>query len=294
MQFTEHPTKHPATSLLAGLAIAGTIAVIAARSGGVPAGHEVDWLNQLAVSGNTGAQLQLGLAYRDGRYGLKPAPSTALYWLRAAAKGGNAYAADTVANHYASNAQADLQQALPWWQLAARGGNADAQVHLGEFMLTTGHDQRAITWLRDAADRGDGRAHDDLVSLYRDDPLPSSDLHRGENPVAAIGERADSTGLKTLYAIWRTVKASSPTTQSSDALIERAKHGDPVAEYQLAERYRDGAWAVERDPRKAITWLRRSAEAGNRVAAKTLAEIQHSDSTDLGTTPGAASGGSRT
>lgn len=291
MRFTEHPSKLPAPRLMAGLAVAATVAVIAACAGGVPAGHEVDWLNQLADSGDTNAQLQLGLAYLDGRYGLKPAPDTALYWLRAAAKGGNAYAADTVANTYASEDQVDLQQALPWWQLAASGGNADAQVHLGEYMLTNGHYQQAVALLRDAADRGNNRAHDDLASLYREVPLTEADLQRGANPLAALGERVGSPSVKSFFAIWHTVEASSPTTQSSEALIARARHGDPVAEYQLAVRYRDGAWAVERDSHKAITWLQRSAAAGNRIAAKTLTEIQHSDKTGLTIMPRAASGG---
>jgi len=295
MQSTVHPTKPSAISLLTGLTIAGTIAVITAQSGGVPAGSEVNWLNQLAVSGDPGAQMELGLAYRDGRYGLHRDPDLGLYWLRKSAHRGNAYAADAAANLYAdSDDFGGLQQALPWWHQAAAGGNSDAQVHLGEYLMIKGQDNQAVTWLRDAADQGDGRAREDLASLYREDILPGSDLHRGENPMAALGERADSAGIKTLYAVWRTIKASSPTTQSADALIARAENGDPVAEYQLALRYRDGSWAVNRDPQKALTWLERSAEAGNRIAEKALAEIQQNNRTGFSTTPSTATGDSRT
>lgn len=294
MHAPEHPSKPPAVRLLAGLAVAGTIAVIAARSGGVSGDKEVEWLTQLAKSGDAGAQLQLGLAYMDGRYGLNPDPVSGQYWLKTSAKGGNAYAADAIANIYASNSAEELQQALPWWQLGAHGGNADAELHLGEFMHLTGHDNQAVAWLRDAADRGDNRARSDLLSLYRTQAVTENDLHRGENPIAALGERSDSAGLKTLYTVWRTVKASSPITHSSDALIERAEYGDPVAEYQLAIRYNDGSWAVERNPQQAITWLKRSADAGNQLAVKTLAEFQHSERVSLGNSPGAATGGNRT
>lgn len=295
MQSTEHPTRPSAISLLTGVTIAGTIALFAAQSGGVPAGSEVNWLNQLAVSGDPGAQMELGLAYRDGRYGLHRDPDLGSYWLKKAAHGGNAYAADAVANMYASGDDfTGLQQALPWWEQAATGGNSDAQVHLGEYLMIKGQDNQAVTWLRDAADRGDGRAHNDLVSLYREDSLPGSDLHRGENPLAALGERADSAGIKSLYAVWRTFEASSPTTQSADALINRAENGDPVAEYQLAVRYRDGSWAVERDPQKSLIWLERSAEAGNRIAEKALTETQYHTRSGISTTSGAATGGSRT
>lgn len=294
MRFTEYPTKRPATTLLTTLAIAGTLALFATHAGGVSAGHEADWLKQLAKSGDADAQLQLGLAYRDGRYGLTPDPVTGRYWLGVAAQGGNAYAADAVANSYTSASAGNLQQALPWWQLAAEGGNADAQMHMGRFMRLSGQNEQALAWLREAADRGDRRAHAELAALYHQLPLTQADLHRGENRIAALGERANSSGLKTLFTVWRTVKASSPTTQSPAALMDRASHGDPVAEYQLAVRYRDGNWAVERDPQKALSWLQRSAEAGNPVAVKNLAEIQRSDRASLSSTPHAAFGGSRT
>jgi len=286
MQTPEQLTKHPATRLLAGLAIAGAFAIIAANSGGVSGASEVKWLNQLAVTGNDSAQMQLGLAYREGRYGLKQDANMGLYWLRKAAKSGNAYAADLVADSDVHDPREGLKQALPLWQQAARHGNADAQLHLGEYLMHKGHDDQAVQWLCDAADRGNAQARGDLATLYRDDAIPDSDLHRGENPIEALGVRVGSSGLKTLFAVWQTLKASSPVTQSSDALIARAEQGDPVAEYQLGIHYEDGAWAVERNPKKAITWLKRSAEAGNRIAVKTLAEIQQSDRNSLGSMPG--------
>jgi TPR repeat protein len=46
-------------------------------------------------------------------------------------------------------------------------------------------------------------------------------------------------------------------------------------------RYRDGSWAVERDPSKAMMWLQRSAAAGNPIAAKTLAEMNVSNKDDM-------------
>jgi len=296
MQVTEHPTKPPVTRLLTGLAAAGVIAIIASRALGVPARREVDWLSQLARAGDRGAQLQLGLAYRDGRYGLKPDPATGLYWLSAAARRGDAYAANAVGNAYANSHgnNRGLRLALPWWQLAARGGNADAQLHLGEFMLIKNHNEQAATLLRDAADRGDARARGDLASLYRDVFLSEADLQRGENRIAALGERAGSASLKTFFTVWHTIKAGSTMSQSSEALLARARHGDPIAEYQLAIRYSDGAWAVERNPQQAMTWLQRAVAAGNPVAAKTLMDIRHSDKAGLAFTPHVTPGASRT
>ena len=53
-----------------------------------------------------------------------------------------------------------------------------------------------------------------------------------------------------------------------------------MAEFQLAARYRDGAWAENRDPAKAYYWLRRSASAGNPLAMRALADVYRTG--DLG------------
>lgn len=236
--------------------------------------QEVSWLTRLAKSGNAGAQLQLGLAYQNGQYGLKSDPKSSFYWLSSAAQSGNAYAANLVGNHFATDKPAQLQEAAYWWKKAAHGGNSDAQVHLGEFMMHKGDDAQAVSWLRKAADRGDQRAHMDLASLYPSDDLKEADLLRGNNKVAVLAQEVSSASLKSLFALWRVIKTSSTYEQSSGPLIARAKQDDPVAEYQLAMRYRDGAWAVNSDVKKSMFWLQRSAAAGNRIAMKDLANIQ--------------------
>ena len=56
-----------------------------------------------------------------------------------------------------------------------------------------------------------------------------------------------------------------------ETLRKSAFAGDSTAEYQLAMRYRDGAWGVEADQRKALAWLKLSANHGNTLAMSTLA-----------------------
>ena len=133
--------------------------------------------------------------------------------------------------------------------------------------------------LRNAADRGDALAHADLIELYGHSAITDDDLQRGSNPLNALGERMNSAGLKTVFTAWKTLKTSSPLLQYSDELQHRANAGDPAAEYELAICYRDGAWAVNRDPEQSMEWLERSAKAGNRIAAQTLAEERHGQST---------------
>ena len=207
-KFPSIPAWLPAAVAVTGLAFA------VARH--VEPQQEADWLSRLAQSGDSGAELQLALAYRDGRYGLQPDPKTGLYWLQQAAQAGNAYAADLVGNAYArgQGTAADPAEARHWWQIAAAGGNVDARHHLGDF---------APDGLQSALDVVTGKAELD---------------------------------------------------QSGPALQRRAEAGDPVAEYQLAMRYRDGAWGVTRNPELSRQWLERAAADGNPVARKTLASAE--------------------
>ena len=246
-----------------------------AATPGVADAQEINWLTRLAKSGDSGAQLLLGLAYNNGQHGLKPDSNAGFYWLKAAARNGNAYAADLVANHYADNKPSRLQDAVYWWKNAARAGNANAEVHLGEFMMQQGNDVKAASWLRKAADLGDKQAHRDLVSLYKTEQLSDADLHRGDNSVAVLAHEVNSNTLNSLFAVWHVIDESSTYKQSSGSLLARAQQGDPVAGYQLAVRYRDGAWAVNPDPEKAMSWLQRSAAAGNPIAIKDLTHFQH-------------------
>lgn len=258
------------TALLIGLLGCGQ-AVAAEDSTSVS--REVSWLTHLANNGDSGAQLQLGLAYEHGRYGLQPDAETGYHWLRIAARNGNAYAADRVANHLAEEGPDDFHEAVALWKQAAQRGNADAQMRLGEFWMQQG-DGQALDWLRKAAAQGNQRAQQDLLTLYRRMDLQELDLHRGENETAAVANEVGTVGLKFLVALWHVLEASSNYEQSKVPLMERAKQGDPIAEYQLALRYRNGAWDVNRDPEKSMSWLLRSVADGNRIARQDLEQMQ--------------------
>jgi hypothetical protein len=265
-----------------------------AGSGAVFNTQEVNWLTRLAKSGDNGAQLELGLAYEKGLYGLQVDEKTSFYWLNAAARGGNAYAADVVANRYAIDKPEQVHKAVYWWDKAAHGGNADAEVHLAEYMVKQGADDKALPWLRKAADMGSRRAHQELVTLYHTDSLSEADLLRGDNKIDVIAHQVDSASVKTLFAVWHVLEASSTYLQSTGPLISRAKQGDPIAEYQLAVRYRDGAWDVNSDPQKSMSWLQRSAAAGNPVAKKDLAHLQQQVKSQLNIKSHVASGNNHT
>jgi len=62
-------------------------------------------------------------------------------------------------------------------------------------------------------------------------------------------------------------------------VLARAKSGDPEAEWDVGERYADGCKdmrgriVVKRSSKKALEWLRRSAEHGNSSAQNNLANL---------------------
>jgi TPR repeat protein len=92
-----------------GAAIVAVLVLVFLLKGGHPPSdsQELAWLNRLATANNPDAQLQLGLAYREGRYGLAPDAGAGQYWLEKAARSGDEYAADLLAGHPTNEAGAD-------------------------------------------------------------------------------------------------------------------------------------------------------------------------------------------
>jgi TPR repeat protein len=139
-----HDTKRLGKWFLGAMLAMAAVAVILLGSA-VKADDEIGWLNRLAESGDEGAQLQLGLAYRDGHYGLTPDLTKEMYWIKRAAENGNAYAEDALASMYAEGrgTEKDMASAMKWWKKAMHDGYQDARIHMSESLIKTGHTQEA-------------------------------------------------------------------------------------------------------------------------------------------------------
>jgi TPR repeat protein len=137
-------TRRASQWFLGAVLATAAVAVILLGSA-VKADDEIGWLNRLAESGDEGAQLQLGLAYRDGRYGLTPDITKEMYWIKRAAEKGNAYAEDALASMYAEGrgTEKDIATAMKWWKKAMHDGYQDARIHMSESLIKTGHTQEA-------------------------------------------------------------------------------------------------------------------------------------------------------
>jgi len=100
---------------LLGAAIVAGLVLVFLLKGGLPPSdsQELAWLNRLAAANNPDAQLQLGLAYREGRYGLAPDTRAGQYWLEKAARNGEDYAIDLLAGHATTEAGAQEAARIP-------------------------------------------------------------------------------------------------------------------------------------------------------------------------------------
>lgn len=145
-----------------------------------PTTDELAMLQRLAKDNNDGAQLQLGLAYREGRLGVTANADQASYWIAQAASHGNLYA----------------QQLL---------------------------------------------GHKTAIS-----------------PLEQFGAEFSRV----------------LTSHSFDSLKAKARAGDHQAQFELALRYRDGIYGVNKDELQSQLWLKRAAAGGHAIAQQMLKSAQ--------------------
>jgi uncharacterized protein len=102
-------TRHLSVDYRLAAVIVAVLVVAFLVQGGLPPSdsQELAWLNRLAAADNPDAQLQLGLAYREGRYGLAPDARAGQYWLEKAARNGEDYAINLLAGHSTTEAGRD-------------------------------------------------------------------------------------------------------------------------------------------------------------------------------------------
>ncbi len=265
-----------AGALLVGLGVLGALPHHTALQ------SELAQVRQQAQAGEPKAELELALAYRDGRFGLNSDHAAAAHWLGQAAAAGNAYAAALLGDAYSAGdgVTADRGLAIHWWRRAAQAGNAHGESALGAALAAAerakGEDGDAMLSRQD-----EGRRWLEQAALQGDD-LAQRQL--GVEHPAAAGEGMAAVAPR----LTEMADVLIPEGGSVDALREKALAGDSSAAYQLAMRYRDGAWGVEADNRQALDWLELAANHGNALAMSTLASAFEQGSLGLDPNPSLA------
>lgn len=233
-----------------------------------------------AIDGDEGAQLLYGLAYLEGRSGLKPDAKKAVYWLRRAARAGHPYAQFRLGNLYAEGqgVATDPEHAVYWWRQAARADLPAAQYRLGKAHLdgfgTDKNPMRAVHWLTKASEHGNDEAQFLLGQMYHQGIGVAQDAELARDWLSRAAAHGHGAAINLLGIIDQARRLTTMVyRQSADVLRAKAAQGDPHAQYELALRYESGAWDVVKDERKALHWLTQAAENGNLQAMRTLAHV---------------------
>lgn len=233
-----------------------------------------------AQDDDANAQLLYGLAYLEGRDGLKPDAKKAVYWLRRSARMGNAYAQLELGKCFAKGegVAKDITQAIKWWRKSSHKGNPQAQYLMGKAYLqgqgVTKDPARAIYWLKKSAEQNNSDAQYLLGKMYYEGYAVQQDETVAQNWLNRAAEQGKTDAVNLLAIIKNTVNFATKLYQeSASVLIQRAKKGDPQAEFELGLRYESGAWDVHQNNALALKWIHKAAHDGNRIAMETLADI---------------------
>jgi TPR repeat protein len=145
-------------------------------------------IKELAEQGHAEIQVELGIAYQSGEYGLKKDIVEAVRWYRMAAEQGDAWAQQRLGDLYSSGNEslaANPAEALRWYRSAAEQGKADCQFEVGRcYELGKGVERdctEAVRWYRMAAKQGHHFAQGTLGDILREGRQGVA-----ENPAEAV------------------------------------------------------------------------------------------------------------
>jgi uncharacterized protein len=104
------------------------------------------------------------------------------------------------------NVPRNADQAFSWFEKAARNGQLNSQRLYGQMLRDRGQYTEAVTWLREAATRGDRAAQNDLGNMY----LQGQGVGRSEEEGIAWLLRAYQQGSPTARNTLRTLGVDAP------------------------------------------------------------------------------------
>lgn len=195
------------------------------------------WFLKAADAGEVSAFVELGMLYING-YGVEQDISEAGKWLLKAAEAGDALSQYKVGYMYEEGAgmTKDRDKAFQWYKKAAKQDIPDAQFKVASMLMEDSlqNEDEAIIWYTKAANLG---------------LLPA---------MVNLG-------------IIRYTRA-----EYADALkwFQTASFkNDPDAQFYLGRLYIEGK-GVEKDIDKGVTWLRVSADNGNKAAKDIIARVE--------------------
>jgi APA family basic amino acid/polyamine antiporter len=219
------------------------------------ANHEAiasEWWRMAAATGLPLAQYEMGRAYRDGR-GVKKDMHKAIHWFTKSAKQGMVEAMLALADLYQGwyGMAANMELAKTWYRQAAASGSETAEYRLALLNL-----QQTSTSTVAAEDTAEGKQL--LANLEQ---------------AARNGSSIAQLHLAELYL------KGKLGYRDTDLAIEYYKMAidDHVSEaaYALGMLYLLGAEDLPRQPKQAMVYLERAAEAGHALAQYQMGQAYH-------------------
>lgn len=264
----------PARSCLAVMLALNMHGALGQTANGLPAkpvaSAPVDELTAMARRGSAEAQYELGIRHHNG-LGVAMDKVMALKLFSASAAQGFAKAEYELARHHQgmSGAALDLQQAFVYTRKAAEHGHGPAQVDLGFIYLNANDRVRkdlasSFYWFKKAADSQHVVAQCMLGDFYkngwggvRQDDAEALKWYR---LTAVKDDKCAPKSQFELYLAYAAGKGTPKDPKAAVAWLKRsAEAGNPRAQYALGRAYASGQ-GVERDAELARTWQRKSRE----------------------------------
>ncbi len=204
-------------------------------------------LESKAASGDANALFALGTYYAKGENGAEKNPQKAIGLLTKAAEANIPAAQAYLGYLYGEGklVERNMDLAVYWRELAAANGKAEDKWVLGNAFLygffLPKNQVKALFWISQAAEEGDGRAILKLIEIYKN-------LKNEEQ-------------LK----IWQAKFAQME--------VEAAKKGNVAAMEAIAKKYMKGTEGLPRNRAQAIYWYKQAAEKGNIEAMEKISQM---------------------
>jgi len=245
-------------------------------------------LKEAASQGYAPAMYELGLRYRDGRFGFDRDVNEAHGWFAKAAESGSVAAMVEVSRTlwFGSGVRRDPRRAVEWDERAADAGSEVAKLNLGlyyfygyQIQTASGEvspdsviadNSQALLWWGRAAEANNPAAEYNLgIMMERGYGLPSPQPEIAERyyRLAAHGgdEDAEIELARRLRAGRMLAKPENGANEAIDLLNRALSQGSARAALMLAETYRNGDFNQPKDPQQAMKYafqaIRLSVEA---------------------------------
>lgn len=234
-----------------------------------------EWFRKAAAAGNVDAMFNLGKSY-EGTFGVGTKEQAA-FWYQKAAEADDVEAMSEIgyAYKYGEGVKQDVQEAFRWTQKAAEAGNAFSMVEVGLFYaegeVIEQDQEKAVEWYKQGIKAGSNRAMLALGDAYE----YGKGIGRDEKQAAFWYDQGAQKGtvavhnafaMRCLGYLYKKDRGLAKAEKEAMGWIWfAAERGDDVAMMELSRAYESGG-ILQRNEKKAESWRKEAADAGNREA----------------------------